>query len=434
VVAISANLSLAAAQGQVAALLSPNGVVGSAVTDILAAADTAVAIADTANAVLSDFKAIMNDPIQISFSEGQPYSGTFITAPTVALMPLSLSLSSLASSTIGVALLSAAQIAVLAARTGIDILNDVDLATAMASLFTEYTSNVSVSFSIDLTDSSGFAAVTYADTTDEEYAVPVISINPTENLTYFVASISSSFPNTPGIAGVAASVWVDGLGISVSISGETVPGVPYGIDSGVYADITSQALSLVPTATPVALVDYSYQQNYLNVVVALSIDNGLVDTFNQLMGSSMVTAVTTQVIINRLGSVAARGDTSMLLAMITVIGPSNVPNSLALQSSLITALQPTDVTTTYKNPTFTAAGVTLTTNANAKDLAGTVTDVQAIGTALGTTIQNVFSQNTCSSEFCSQQLWNVPMMKAANQTILAALADPTTIKMANMFS
>lgn len=429
------SLSIASAQSRVSSLLSPSGIIGNAVSDILTVASDIASIENTANAALSSFISPTSDPIQSSFSRGQPYSGTFITSPTVNLIPISLIDQALSSSTIGVALLSAVQIAALVARTGIDIVNDVDLANAMASIFTEFSNNRQLAFSVDLTNTQGFDTYNYTTPVDNSYYIPLLTESPnTEDLIYFITSIAGMFSNTPGIEGVVASVWVDGLGISVTSNGTSAVDVPQNINNGLYTDITGSATGLIPTSTPIALVDYSYQQNLLNTTLALAIDNGLVSTVNDIMTSPLVTPVSYQIIKNRLQSVVLRGDTSMTIALINQLGPTNVPDPKQLISTLMQYLFPNDVLNSKSSTTvFYANNTKITTNVSSKSLAELIADITSILTTLGITIEQVFSQNTCNSIFCSQSLLNVPMMKSANQQVIEALFTKSTVQMANMF-
>lgn len=463
------SLALTEANSKVKNLLSPSGAVGATVDDILTAASDVALVANTANAILSDFLSPTNDPIQTSFSNGQPYAGTFITAPTVLLTPLSLASQLVSSSTSALSLLACGQIEALAERVGFAILNDLGLAQAMSFLFNEVSTIANLAFSIalDVECICGCTEVTPfyypANDTSVTYAIPSITPNPnTENLSAFVSTISSSFPNTPAIGAIAESVWVDGYGVSVGTGGTPISGVPQNIDNGVYNDINNSVAGLIPGSNPVVLVDYSYQQNLLNTVLALAIDNGLIATITELLASDMATAVSIQVILNRLGSVAARGDTALFLALITALGATNIPNKTVLVSNLIASLQPTDLpsntssnglgTTTgsiSSNGTSTAGttgssgigsvifmigSTTINTSTNAKTLAELVSDINAILILLGLTIQEVFSQSTCDSVFCSQSLLNVKRMSAANQTVLEALMPPTTVQMAQMFA
>lgn len=423
-----------AAGARIQALLSSSGAVGSTVTDILTAAEDVAAIADTANAALSTFQAAVSDPIQISFNAGQQYAGSFITAPTAALIPLEIAEQALASSTIGVALLSAAQIAALVVRTGITIVNDVDLARAMTALFQEHSTNLQIGFSINLYDSSAFTNYSYVPSVNNIYTIIPLSPSPNiVSLTFFTGQVSGFFPNTPNIGGVIASVWVDGLGISVSSTGTDLVGIPGSVDPNLYADITGNATSF-GAPTPTVTVDYSYQQNYFNTVIALSIDNGLSTTFTGLMSNALVNDTTRQVIKNRLPAVALRGDTGMLIAMIQALGTTNVPNKTALLASIISSANPSDVPSTNTNPVvFYAGGSQITTTASQKTLADTITDLNTIATTLGVTAQEAFTQNTCDSILCSQSLLNVAMVKAANQKVLNQLFSPTIIAMANLF-
>lgn len=427
------------------ALLSASGVVSATVGDILAAASDVQTIENTANSVLSAFVSAINDPIQTSFSQGQQYSGTFITAPTVQLTPLSLTTTALSTSTEALSQLSCAQIEALAARTGIDIISDTDLAEATAFLFNELSTIASLAFSIALDDSCicGCTAVTSTtttteDTTETTYTIPSITTTADQTtqtaLASFISSTIGSFPNTPSFTAVATSVWVEGLSVSTDTSGSVISGVPQTLSNATYTDISTQTTALVPSSTPVTLIDYSTQQNLLNTTLALAIDNGLTETVTDLMGSSLVTPVSTQVIKNRLGSVAARGDTTMFNTLVNILGASNVANQQSLLSTLIGSLTPTDLTTDSNSTVFYAGGSVITTNTNQKTLAELIADVNTVLTTLDLTIEEVFSQNTCSSVFCSQSLLNIPLMLTANQTVLSSLFSSTTVQMANMFS
>lgn len=438
-------LGLAEAASKVNQLLSPSGAIGSAVGDILDAASDVALIEETAIAALSNVQSFINDPIQVSFSNGQPYSGAFITAPTAQLMPMTLSPLTLAASTLALAALTCEEIAALAARVGFAILTDVDLALALAAQFEDLISILKSGFSINLLleclcgceDVESYSYPTLDNT--QYYYIPACTtfIQDPNALTSFVSTISSSFPNTPGISGIATSVWVEGLGVACNADGTPIAGIPSDIDAGTYNDIANSLLGLAPSTTIATTVDYSHQQNLLNVTVALAIDNGLATIFTNLMTNGMVTLATTQVILNRLGSTAARGDTTMFLAMVTALGPANAPpDILALLAALIAGAKASNATNTNSTAPqkFYAGGVLITTNTNTQTVTQIVDNINAILTLLGLTIQQVFNQSTCNSIICSSSLWNVHAIQAVSGPVMEALIDPVTVKMAKMFS
>lgn len=431
----SQALTALAAGGRVANLLSPSGATNAAVKDILAAAGDVVSLVNTANAVLSTFTSPINDPIGSTFSQGQPYGGTFITSPTITqLTPVDFS--SLASaSTQVLSLLSLAQQAALSAQTGITLTTDADLAAAMALQFSQIQSNYKLSFSINLADDSAITPAVSSDTTTPTTTVAIQPLTLQPNVTAlsnFVSQISGSFPNTPGVAGVAASIWVDGLGVSVSPTGSPISGVPSGIDSGVYSDITNASSGI--TSTPsISVVDYSYQQNQFNFVVALAIDNGLTETLSSLLTTSMKTPATTQVIKNRLQSVAQRGDAAMLNSMLTSLGTNNIPNPIALMTTLLLNLNPSDQTTNTTPLNITASGIQLTTTTTPMTTSELLSYIEAMLALVGTTINDICTQNTCNDVFCGQRLLNVSMIKGINKQIIEELLDTATVEMAYMF-
>ena len=429
----SKALSALAAGGRVANLLSPGGATSAAVGDILAAAGEVVSLINTVDSALATFTSPINDPIGSSFSSGQPYGGTFITSPTVTqLTPVNFNQTS-SSSTQNLSQLSSAQQAALSARTGVTLTTDADLATAMATLFSQTQANAKLAFSIDLTDTSAIVPpTTTTNTPTSTVTIPPLTRQPDVNaLSNFISQVVGSFPNTPGIAGVAASIWVDGLGVSVDSTGAPITGIPSGISSGIYADITGSASGMTG-ATPVTIVDYSQQQNQFNLVVALAIDNGLIGTFTSLLGTSMTNSATTQVIKNRLSSVAQRGDAAMLSAMFTALGVNNIPSAVTLITSLLTSLNPSDQSGGAL-PTITASGIPLTTTTTPITTTALIAFINAMLALVGTTIQAICSQNTCNSVFCSQTLLNAPMIRAINRKVITELLGSTVVEMAYMF-
>lgn len=429
----SKALSALAAGGRVANLLSPGGATSAAVGDILAAAGSVVQLVNTVDAALASFISPINDPIGSSFSSGQPYGGTFITSPTITqLTPVNFNQSS-SSSTQNLSQLSRAQQTALSARTGVSLTTDADLAAAMATLFSQAQVNFKLAFSIDLKNTAAIippSPATTAPTTT--VAIPPLTPRPNiKALSDFISQVIGSFPNTPGIEGVAASIWVDGLGISVSATGTPIAGIPSGISNGIYADITGSAHS-VTGSTPVTIVDYSQQQNRFNLVVALAIDNGLSGTLTSLLGTSMTSPVTIQVIKNRLSSVAQRGDAAMLSTMFTALGVHNIPNAVVLLSSLLMSLNPSDHPGKTP-PTITASGIVLTTTTPPLPMTALLSFIEAMLTLVGTTIGAICSQNTCDSVFCSQPLLNVDMIKSINRKVITSLLGSVVVDMACMF-
>jgi hypothetical protein len=424
------------AGSRVVNLLSPVGAVGAAVGDILAAAGSVVNFVNTANAALTTLVTPINDPIGTSFSAGQPYGGTFITSPTVTqLTPVNFS-QSLNTSTQSLSQLSPAQQIALSAQTGVMLLTDADLAVAMATVFSLTQANFKLAFSINLAASTTvitppvFTSITTAPT------VAIAPLTATPNMTAlsaFVAQVSSAFPNITGIEGVAASVWVDGLGVTVGSTGAAIVGVPADISSGSYNDITTAASGLIPGLIPVTVVDYSYQQNQFNLVTALAIDHGLSATLTALMATSMVTDATLQVIKNRLNSVAQLGDAAMLDTMFTILGANNIPNAPALLTNLLVNLNPSDQATTSVAPTITASGITLDTATPSLSTSSLLTYINSMLSLVGTTIQTLCTQNTCNSIFCSQSLLNIPMIKKINLALITSLLGQSTVQLAYMF-
>ncbi|CAK9254159.1 unnamed protein product [Sphagnum jensenii] len=457
----SQALTALAAGGQVVNLLSPSGATKAAVGDILAAAGDIVSLINTADATLASFTGLLRDPIAASFSTGQPYAGAFITAPTVSqIVPVDFS-SALSVSTTALSLLSDTQQAVLSAQTGVTLVSDADLATAMATVFSNVQSDFKLAFSIDLATVTPTAiAPTIAASTTLTISIPPLTVSPNITaLSNFITASTASFPNVIGLAGVAASIWVDGLGVSVSSTGTPVSGVPAEIDSGVYGDIMTAANTIQTPTTPITVVDYSYQQNQYNLVMAMAIDNGVTAGVTNLLTSPLMTAATTQLIKNRLSSVVQRGDLVMLNTLISALGANNVPNGAGLITSVLTNIQPTDQTPTVTPsvittggatngtatsvstsqtssvtpPIVTASGITIGTTTNFMTIAEAITQIEAALTALGLTIATICSQNTCGVTFSSQALLNTTLMQQFNQPILKALLDPTTVEMAMMF-
>ena len=441
---VTTNLTLSESQalsalvtgGRVANLLTPGGAVNAAVNDILSAAGGVISLVNTANSALSSFARVaINDPITTSYSTGQPYGGTFITSPTTALMTQVDFNQSLISSTQALSQLSLAQQIALSAQTGTVLNNDADLSAALAVQFSSYQSNLKLSFSINLSNDINFVPITVPSTTTTSSYVYITPLTYSPNisaLSDFVTQVSISFPNVPGIAGVAASIWVDGLGVSVSSSGTPLTGIPSNIDNGIYGDITNSANKIVSLPT-VNVVDYSYQQNQFNLLTALAIDNGLSSTLTSLLGSSLVNNATTQVIKNRLESVARRGDANMLLTMTTILGVNNTPNLLDLLTYLLFSLNPSDQTNSNIIPSIIASGIPITTTSSVLTTAQLIYCINSLFTLLGITINDICNQNTCDSIFCSQHILNVSIMKKINKTILTELLDSDTVNMAYMF-
>lgn len=467
----AAALTILAVEARNAGLLAPIGAATAAVGDILAAAQSTVAtIANTANAALANFLAPINDPVALTFSAGQPYAGAFITTPTFTqIAPLNFS-ASLSFSTQALALMSPFQIAALEINTGITIVTDANLAAAFGMMFSNVTANFTLGFSINLGVSAMITPIpAYIGIGTEDFTYAMMPFTPFADqlaLGVFVSSIALSFPNVIGIEGVAASVWVGTLGVSVGAQGSFVSGIPPQLAPQVYTDINTAANTMVPQ-TPVALVDYSYQQNYLNTVVALAIDNGLTTTFTSLLTSSMVTPVTWQVIKNRLPSVAWRGDALMLNTMVTALGVANVPYPTQLMSTLLTHTKPTDAvsqTTTDpgvgnlagggkiavtplttvtpltggtaptavipKIPIVTVGGVTLTTTTTPQTTAQTLTAINSLLTTLNLTANTIFTQNTCTGVMCSQPILNASLIAASASGIAASLLATNTVALA----
>jgi hypothetical protein len=451
----------------VANMLSPGGAVGAAVGDILAAAGQIVPFINTVDAALATFTSPRNDPIAASFSSGQPYGGTFITSPTVTqLTPVDFSQLQ-STSTQLLSQLSPAQQAALSAQTGVVLTSDADLAIAMAAQFDWAQTNLKLAFSIDLTDteaitpaapvtattttsmtangstvttatstiSGGIAAVGGLTTTRATtVTVPPLTANPNvAAMSAFAVDMVGSFPNTPGLAGVVASVWVDGLGVSVSSTGIALSGVPSDIAGGIYTDITNAAAGMVPAAVPVTIVDYSTQQNRFNVLVALAIDHGLSSTLATLMTADLVTPASRQVIKNRLVSVAQRGDAAMLSTLCTALGANNIPGAAMLLTTLLTNLQPSDQAAAISSLTITASGIALSTTGASLTTAQLVTYIEGLLALAGLTIEAICCQSTCNSTFCSQSLLNVSLIKRMNPAVIEALLDPMTVQMAMMF-
>ena len=421
-------LTALAAGGQLANLLAPSAATSAAVSDILAAAGEVVSLVNTANAALSTFAAAINDPITTSFSNGQPYGGTFITSPTVTqITPVNFN-QILSSSTQTLAQISAEQIAALSAQTGVIINTDADLAAAMAVVFANTAAEFKLSFSINLSDTAAITPLVHVPiSVSRVVSIPPLTAKPNiAALSNFITTIASSFPNTPGIAGVAASIWVDNLGVAVNVFGASAIGVPPKIDRGVYGDISGVAGGITDTV-PISLVDYSFQQNQFNLTVALAIDHGMTTTLMSLLGSSLVTPATYQAIKNRLSSVASRGDAAMLSAMFIVLGVNNIPNPLAILTTLISSLGSNNQTV------FAASGITISTTTNNLTTGQIISYITTMLTLTGLTANDIFQQSTCDSVLCSQSLFNVELIKGSDAAIVAGLLDDITIKMASMF-
>lgn len=429
-------LSALAIGARTVSLLSPGGATNAAVSDILSAAGSVVQFINTANAVLTTLTSPSNDPIAASFSTGQPYGGTFITSPTVTqLTPVDFS-QSLNSSTQSLSQLSPAQQTALSAQTGVTLNTDADLATAMAAVFSQAQANFKLAFTVDLKDTSAITPVAAAAVapTATTVAIPPLELNPNmAALSNFVTRIAPSFSNIPGIEGVAASVWTDGLGISVGSNGSAISGIPNNLASGPYGDISSAAGTLTGT-TPVAVVDYSFQQNQFNVVAALAIDHGLTNTLSTLMSTPLVNKATTRVITNRLASVAQRGDAAMLNTLFGILGLSGLPNIETLLTNLLYNLRPSDQTNTIPMPTITASGVTLDTASNSLTTAQLLSLINIMLLLAGSTIQQICSQNTCNSVLCSLNPINIAVIKSINRQVITALLDVPTVSMAYMFA
>ena len=484
----SQAMTALAVGGQIANLLAPSAATSAAVSDILSAAGDVVQIVNTANAVLSTFTSAINDPITSAFSTGQPYGGTFITTPTITqILPVNFD-QALRTSTQALSQISPPQITALSAQTGTMITNDADLATAMGISFSNTTNTFKIPFSSNLSDSSTITPYTTASTIiPQTIVIPPITAQPNISmLSSFVSSVAPSFPNTPGIAGVASSVWVDHLGSATSNTGTPVTGVPSSISTGVYSDITSMASQHV-ALTPTSVVDYSDQQNTFNTTVALAIDNGLVSVLSDLLSSSMVTDETRQVMINRLDSVSRRGDVTMLNYMVTYLNSyTTIPNDESLVATTMSNLRPSDETkmtspqnTSFYNsalgttnsgyytgvagglstfptpvspmaqsgvtstspiasvpdplPIVTASGIPITTTTTPLTASQLTNQISTLLTTLGRTPQQIFSQNTGGSVFNGQPLLNASLIRQSNQTVTQSLLDPTTTQMAMMF-
>ncbi len=491
---ISTQLAAIEAAARNSNLLSPAGAIGAAVGDVLAAAANIPALINTANAALSTFALPTNDPLTTAFSTGQPYGGAFITSPTITQMtPVDFS-SILTASTSALAQLLPAQIAALAVQTGITIATDADLALAMAAVFVNVQRNLQLAFETDIslvgningtsntqaeliadvipgvttqqlsfTNSAGNPVVatvpisggsvgsltlTGVGAVPSSYttvAIPPLTLAP--NLTalaLFITSLLPSFPNIPGLPGVAASVWVDNLGVSVDSTGAAINGVPPMIPVGVLTDIATNATA-VAAVTPPAPTNYAQTQNYFNTVVALAIDNGVVSMLPTLLASASTTATTRQVVQNRLPSVAQRGDSAMLSTLIGILGATAVASPLALMTTLIThANTPTtsSAALTTANGIVVPGGGVLTlasgmpigtnmTQVADNVLANTITTLLA---TLGLTNQVIFIQNTCDSVMCGLNLINVALVTKAHPASAVALLDSTTVAMAGMFA
>jgi hypothetical protein len=435
----SLALSAVAVGGTVANLLSPGGATSAAVSDILAAATSAISLVNTANAALSNFTSPTSDPIAASFSTGQPFAGTFITSPQVTqITPINFS-QALSSSTQALSQLSTAQQSALSAQTGVTLTTDADLATAMASVFSQAQSNFQMAFSINLNTAviTPIPSPTPASAIPLAITIPPLTMAPNiTNLTAFVAQVTGSFPNTPGIAGVAASIWIDGLGVSVSGTGIPVSGVPAMISSGVLGDISTAVSGILPDTTPITVVDFSFQQNQFNLLVGLAIDHGLTTTVSGLMTSPLVTPSTFQVIKNRLLSVAQRGDTAMLATLFTILGRTDIPSPISLLITVLSNLRPNDqpMNATATAPSVTASGIAIMTTSNALTTSQIVTDVNTMLTLLGITIQTICSQNTCNRIIPGQTLINVPLLQQFNRLVLEALLGIPTVQLALIFA
>jgi hypothetical protein len=458
----SANLSTAnqqlltakAAAAVSVNLLAPSGAIKAAVGDILAAAAPVAKFVNTANAKLASLVSAINDPISISFSAGQPYGGTFITSSVVdQLTPVDFNVS-LNVSTQAVALLSAQQLLALSLRIadiqslqlslnasisvggGISISTDLNLAAALAVVFSGVQINLRLGFSVDIgvsTNISPLAAGVQISALTGISIAP-LTVNPDINaLANFVSYVSPSFPNIPGIAGVAASIWVDNLGAATNVSGATVVGIPKGITTGSYTDITG-ATSNYAVQPSVNIVNFSQEQNKFNLVVALAIDHGLTTTLTQLMGASPVTPNTTLVVKTRLDSVAQRGDAAMLYTMLSLLTATDIPYPQEHIITLLTNLNPSDqpnVSTTP--PPVTASGMPIETVSNPLTTSQLITYINSILVLTGITAAQLFSRNTCTGVLCSLPLLNVGLIKRTNKIIAETLLSTTTVEMANMF-
>lgn len=423
--------------GQTANLLTPVAATSAAVSDILAAAGEVVRIGDTTNAALANFNARVNDPITTSFSTGQPYGGAFITASTVSqITPVNFD-RSLSSSTQTLSRVPPAQARALSARTDVVITSDADLATAMAVVFANTAAEFKQAFSIDLTDDAAITPVRPGASSPGVgpvvVAIPPVTLHPDlAELSAFVSQVATSFGNVEGLAGVVASVWVGGLGMSVNVFGASVTGIPKTINRGIYGDIVRSANDITQTA-PIDIVDYGFQQNRFNLTVALAIDHGLTGTLTSLMTSSLVSPVTHQVITNRLASVASRGDAAMLATMFTLLGVTAIPDPESLLTILLGSLRPSDRETAAPPPVTVASGITIATTANPLTTAQLLSHITTMLTTASIPAPEIFHRNTCDSILCSQPLVNVRLVGKTPPDILATLLDPTTVRMARMF-
>ena len=292
---------------------------------------------------------------------------------------------------------------------------------------------VSVSNTTISTTTSNYYQTTNTTVVFTTVVIPPISLSPNvAALSAFVAGIAGSFPNIPGIEGVAASIWTDNLNTSTGDSGSPITGVPSNIPSGVYNDITTITNNII-SVSPITVVDYSYQQNQFNLIVALSIDNSLGTTLASLLGSSLVTSTTTKIIKNRLKSVAQRGDVVMLNTLITLLGQTGIPDPTSLLITLLTNLNPSDQPIRTATKTI-ASGITITTTTTPLTTAQMIASLNTILASLNMTIQELCCLNTCNSIFCSQSLLNVPFIKSMNRAVLEGLLGTEPVDMAYMFT
>ena len=431
---LTTALSALSSEKRIINLLSPGGAASAAVSDIIAAAGGVISLSNTTNSALASFSSRVNDPIAASFSTGQPYGGTFITAPTTSQMNQINFNQSASSSTRSLSQLSTAQQLALAEQTGIALVTDADLAIALATNFARVQNNFKLAFSVNISDNSTIVPIVTTDsTTPEVITIPSLTTSPNINeISSFVSDAVTSFPNVTGIAGVAASVWVGNLGVVVSGTGTPISGIPSNIDGGVYGDITAAASGMITLPT-VTVVDYSTQQNKFNLVVALTIDNGLVTTFNTLMTSDLVNSATIQVIKNRLNSVAQRGDVAMISAMITNLGINNTPSIIPLLTILLSNLNPSDQTNSSVLSTIVASGIPITTTTTQLSTTELLAGIRALLTLFGVTIIQICSQSTGGVVFDGMTVLNTKIMNKINRPILKTLLDATTVDLSLMW-
>lgn len=427
-------LSALAQGGRVANLLAPGGAVGAAVGDILSAAGDVVKLVNTVDTTLASFTSSLNDPIKNLFSKVQPYAGTFITSPTVAQLTRIDFSQLLSSTTNAISNIASGQLSALAGRTGISINTDADLSTAMGTLFTQTTDNLKAAFSVNLSDITSIIPTSVTSTLSQIVSIPPLTEVPDINqLSSFVSQVSKSFPNISGIEGVAASIWSNGLGNAVDTTGNSIPGIPSNIDRGVLSDITGSISNITGTTLP-STTDYAFQQNKFNLTTALSVDNGLSGSLSTLLSSGNGTDETTQVIKNRLDSVAQRGDASMLGTMFTSLGQNDIPDATSHITTLLQNVAPVDYMNTTTPPTIVASGIPITTTVTPQKSTDILNSVNTLCELGGTTINNICTQNTGNNiTFGGQSLLNAPLMKSMNRGILSSLTDPTVVNMAHMF-